>query len=319
MRRSAWILVALVSTGCVSAVAEPEGDGSSTGSSTGRPVGSTATTTTAPDVTTDALPTSTSTTGGIDPDSGSTSSGVGGSEGSNSDCNFLCEPDGGTRWLECSLWDQNCPPGEKCVPWANDGGASWNALRCVPIDPNPAGPGEPCTAEGISTSGIDNCTLGSICWRPDPKTGEGACVPHCVGTEKAPYCVDPQRSCTISGEGILTLCRDLCDPVDLDACPPSEGCYPIDGRFECQTDSSEDGGGMFENCEVLNGCNPGLLCVNPLVGGTLCDSDAGGCCLPACDLSKPICPPMTACTPWYQSGDAPPSVEHVGLCVAEAE
>ncbi len=32
-------------------------------------------------------------------------------------------------WGECSPWAQNCPPGEKCTWWANDGGNAWNATR----------------------------------------------------------------------------------------------------------------------------------------------------------------------------------------------
>ncbi|MEX1364969.1 MAG: hypothetical protein AB1Z98_17710, partial [Nannocystaceae bacterium] len=32
---------------------------------------------------------------------------------------------------QCSLFAQDCPDGEKCMPWANDGGDAWNATICV--------------------------------------------------------------------------------------------------------------------------------------------------------------------------------------------
>ena len=313
VRRTAWILLALLSTGCESAVAVPEGDGSSTG----RPAGSTGASTTAPNATSDALPSSTSTTGMGDRDSGGASSDSDPSEADGGGCPFLCDPDGGWPAYACSLWDQDCRPGEKCAPWANDGGSAWNALRCVPIDPNPAAPGEPCTAESNGVSGIDSCALRSMCWDIDEKSGEGTCVPHCVGSESAAYCADPQRYCSIGGEGVLTLCLGLCDPVASEPCPASEGCYPIDNAFICAPDISEDGGGLFEACEFTNACDAGLICANSEVGGELCDPETPGCCLPACDLNDASCPPMTACTPWYQGGDAPPGLEHIGLCVAE--
>jgi hypothetical protein len=45
---------------------------------------------------------------------------------------FIVDPDGGGPSIECDQWAQDCPPGEKCMPWANDGGSSWNATRCFP-------------------------------------------------------------------------------------------------------------------------------------------------------------------------------------------
>ena len=47
-------------------------------------------------------------------------------------------PDGGGISFECDLFEQDCPPGEKCMPWANDGGGAWNATRCSPVADNPA-------------------------------------------------------------------------------------------------------------------------------------------------------------------------------------
>ena len=47
---------------------------------------------------------------------------------------FLGFPDGGTEPTDCDIWAQNCPRGEKCMPWANDDGYGWSATRCTPID-----------------------------------------------------------------------------------------------------------------------------------------------------------------------------------------
>src|SRR5690606_7229360 len=50
---------------------------------------------------------------------------------------FLNRPDTGST-AECDVFAQDCPPGEKCTFWADDGGSSWNALKCVPVVDDPA-------------------------------------------------------------------------------------------------------------------------------------------------------------------------------------
>ena len=91
--------------------------------------------------------------------------------------------DTGEVWLDlptsCSTFAQDCPPGFKCMPWASDGGNSWNATRCVPIAPDPNAPGEPCTVEGSGVSGLDDCDGISMCWEVDPDAVEGHCVSIC--------------------------------------------------------------------------------------------------------------------------------------------
>jgi hypothetical protein len=97
--------------------------------------------------------------------------------------------------LECDIWQNNCPDGYKCMPWANDGGGSWNALKCSPIDPNPAKPGEPCTVEGNGVSGVDNCEAGAMCWNeyvPGCMT-DGCCTPWCDLTD--PSCPGATQQC----------------------------------------------------------------------------------------------------------------------------
>src|SRR5262245_13882487 len=40
---------------------------------------------------------------------------------------FIEDHDGGGHSWECSLFEQDCPIGEKCNIYANDGGNAWNA------------------------------------------------------------------------------------------------------------------------------------------------------------------------------------------------
>ena len=86
---------------------------------------------------------------------------------------------GGGGFNECDIEAQDCPEGEKCMPWANDGGDEWNGTRCSPIAKDPGPLGGPCLAEGSGTSGIDDCDLGLVCWQVDPKTNQGVCHAMC--------------------------------------------------------------------------------------------------------------------------------------------
>jgi len=65
---------------------------------------------------------------------------------------FLIPPDGGGVAVECDVWSQDCPSGEKCMPWVSDGGSSWNATRCTSLTNDPNQPGDPCTVEGNGPS-----------------------------------------------------------------------------------------------------------------------------------------------------------------------
>ena len=227
-------------------------------------------------------------------------------------CDFICESTGGADF-ECDFWAQDCPEGEKCAPWANDGGNFWNAHKCVPIDPDPDQVGEPCTVEGSGVSGIDSCEGGSMCWNVDPETNVGTCSPFCVGTINAPTCTDPQDVCIITGDAVLNLCIPTCDPVDPDACPPQQGCYPSYNAFVCAPDASGKEGQTWDACEFTNACDGGRVCVNAS-DVEFCDQGASGCCAPACDLNDPVCPDDTVCLPFYESGEAPPGYGHVGTC-----
>jgi len=226
---------------------------------------------------------------------------------------FITDPDGGPPGIECSTIEQDCPRGEKCNAWANDGGSAWLAAKCFPIAPDPDGVDEPCTVEGNGVSGIDSCDLGSICWDVDGRTLEGTCVPYCTGSSSVPVCDDPGRHCQIAARGVLALCMPTCNPLDPQTCPEGAGCYPLDDRFVCAPDASGPSGGLFEGCEFINACDPGLACINPRLS-PMCPASAGGCCLPFCDLSAPACPEGTQCLPFFEEGAVHPGNESIGVC-----
>lgn len=219
------------------------------------------------------------------------------------------------QFLGCDTWKQDCPDGQKCAIYSGDGSNTWNSTKCVPVMPGADGAGEPCTAEGNGLSGVDSCAKGHICWNVDQDTGIGTCVEQCSGSPRAPICNDPGTNCTIAADGIIALCRPGCDPLTQD-CPGGDLCLPVPmaNGFVCVLDASGDGGQIFDPCEYVNSCDPGMLCTDP-TRAVECDPMAPGCCLPFCDLSSPTCTAEGAeCVPWYEPGSAPPVLMNVGLC-----
>lgn len=233
------------------------------------------------------------------------------------DTNFVVDPDvPGTA--ECDVWAQDCPEGEKCMPWANDGGVAWNAARCAPVAATPASPGDPCTAEGGGLSGIDDCDDTSMCWNLDPETNQGTCAAFCEGSAQSYACSDPNAECTISHDGILILCLPTCDPLGQD-CPEGQACYQgVQSGFQCYPNVSGETGGYGDPCEYTNVCDEGLFC-SPAYTVPGCNSNL--CCNDFCDLDADD--PAAGCSgaadgqmciPWYEEGSAPPGQESIGYC-----
>jgi hypothetical protein len=234
---------------------------------------------------------------------------------------FIVPPDGGGPTNQCDIWAQDCPEGEKCMPWANDGGDSWNATRCSPIEDSPGQPGDTCTVEGNGVSGVDSCDLAAMCWDVDGETNMGICVGFCEGTEDAPFCSNPDEGCSITNDGVLILCLAYCDPL-LQDCAEGSACYPEENGFFCSPDASgPDLGAIGDPCEYINVCDPGGWCANaesvPGCAGAI------GCCSGYCDITDPMAsdtclPDGTECVSWYEEGTAPPGYEDVGVCVIPA-
>ena len=261
-----------------------------------------------------ALP-SESTTGVVD---GSSTSGIElvEAESSSSGLGFLPPPDVGQYVFACDIWAHDCPAGEKCMPWANDGGGSWNATRCSPIVEDPAGPGEPCLVDGNGVSGLDDCELASMCWDVDPETNEGTCVPMCTGSAQGPLCEDPDLLCVQAQGGALNLCLPQCHPVEQ-TCPEGQGCYPDHEGFRCRPDVTAGTGQLDDPCEFTNACIPGAAC---MADGphARCPDGASACCRPFCTVGElgPPCSVIEHCAPWewFVEGQAPARLEDVGYC-----
>ena len=230
---------------------------------------------------------------------------------------FVPETDGGGTSYECDPFAQDCRPGEKCTLWANDGGY-WNATKCVPVVDDPGGIDEPCHMEGSPTSGIDDCNAESMCFYVDPETLEGICTPFCQGRERDPQC-DPDRFCHLQADGALVLCLPRCNPLAQD-CGPGQSCYIITNHWGCGPDGSDGAGAFGDPCETVNGCAPGLVCLDSAAvpPGYPCEG-ALGCCTNLCDTTDPLGDQQCmaegqTCQPWYEEGNAPAGLEHLGAC-----
>jgi hypothetical protein len=209
---------------------------------------------------------------------------------------FTCQGDMSTD-IECDVFAQDCPDGQKCAAVILGGGAAWNAARCVPVSGTDE-PGDPCTIESVA-AGLDSCIKGAMCWDDDGDfDGNGTCVELCMGTPDAPLCAD-NGYCTFGGDGVLNFCLPGCDPL-LQDCNEGAACYPINDGFICAPDASGDAGKANDPCEFINVCKPGLLCAGPEFVGAGCPPGSQGCCTPFCTFPGGICPnPDQQCIQWY--------------------
>ena len=224
---------------------------------------------------------------------------------------FVPAPDfGGGTVVGCDTFLQDCPAGEKCLPWANDGGSSWNASRCSPVVPDAGAPGEPCSVDGSAVSGLDDCQRGAMCWEVNPETNEGTCVAMLVGSGGHPICANPLDVPYLSAGHALTICLPGCHPLK-DACGAAEGCYPSDNGFACMLERAPNKGLAGDRCRWPNDCHDGLTCVNNTL---VPDCTGAGCCMPYCDLEAPDCPESTTCQPWSDEPPPTPYQELVGIC-----
>lgn len=267
------------------------------GSATGAPTTMTTTSGTTADVV----------TGGVDT----------GTDGSTSGFIKPSDMPGGVK--ECNIWvPDDCPEGEKCMPWDNMNTGSWNSTKCAPVDANPGAEGDDCTAEGNGLQGVDTCGAGLLCWFLDAEN-KGKCIDMCKGSEDNGMCDDGQI-CDVSNDGVLILCLQECDPL-VQSCSDGLICFfsPFSNTFICDFDASGELGAYGDPCEYINVCDYGLFCADTsaVPPGQACEG-AAGCCTPYCDLTmENTCPGKDGgqeCVPWYNDGQAPPGQEDIGAC-----
>lgn len=306
-RVPAWalgIVIAMAAAGCLSAGStgiEGAGESASSGEEDGTH-GMSSTSQGSASGTTSTTSASTSTT---------TTEATSTSDGSTTGCSFLCNPTTGEDG-SCSLYENECPRGEKCNLFANDSGGWYNATQCFPVDPDAVPPGAPCIAEGNGISGVDNCEPGSVCFLVDYETKEGYCLGFCDGDSYNPTCAEPGTHCY--QRSIDGLCLVNCDPRE-GYCYDGV-CVPIPGDgYGCLPDQSGDAGAAGDPCEAHNECDPGHFCL-PQANLLGCESPM--CCAPVCDLSDPeACPDKHICVAWYDDPkDIPPGLGDVGVCAA---
>ncbi len=231
-------------------------------------------------------------------------------------CQFLNCDDMGTGG-ECDNFAQDCPEGQKCAAWADDSNA-WNAVKCVDVTGTDK-PGEPCTGDLRSLSGMDSCIEGAMCWDYWNDEGVGTCIAQCTGSVEAPIC--PNNSpCTIGQRGIPNLCLSVCDPL-LQNCEGAGLCIPTGDNWVCVVDAGGEQGQANDPCEFANVCDPGLVCLDPTTVGAGCDPAAGGCCTPFCAFPDGACPnPDQSCTQWFDPAMLPendPQLD-IGFCAVPA-
>ncbi|MDC0669749.1 hypothetical protein [Nannocystis radixulma] len=242
---------------------------------------STTTSTTTTSSTTELAPTSTSTT------SAPTAS-------DSSD--FVIKPDLPTPGAACDAWQDTCPEGQKCKPFADILGP-WASASCVPVADVPRPTGETCTTPEFSI--IDECERGAVCHGLG--TAEGLrCHALCTGSPTERSCADECSWCFTNGD-VAGVCLFPCDPRAHD-CPQGQSCQILAEapRFICGVGAGTSAAG--ESCAAA-ACSEGTACVDAALVPGCADAK---CCAPVCDLESPdTCAaalPGTTCAAWPVSG-----------------
>ena len=211
----------------------------------------------------------------------------------------------------CSVWSQDCPSGEKCMPYSAEGSPQWDTFGCYPIDRAPDNLGDPCTKSGRAPGTQDSCPKGAFCALVSPGADVWVCQPFCSGSPGEPGC--PEKSfCNFDDDSGYGICYDECDPL-MQNCNWMQGCMPLKFGFGCTPDTSGPSGTLGSPCEYYDDCDPGLMCVDSFY---LKGCAAPGCCSPYCSLSDEgnCIAPNSECVPWADVGWDLGEAENVGVC-----
>lgn len=253
-------------------------------------------------VTTDEAPGNPSTSSNADSSTSETDT----SDPDTSETNLSFVPVTEMGGCECDPFAQDCPEGEKCVPYASTGDA-WDANKCVAVTGDQA-TGEPCTYGGPSEA-TDDCDATGICLDRDADM-LGTCHAFCLGTADQPECPDGEL-CEIAEYGTVALCVEQCNPL-LQDCEPALACYWDVAGFHCLTAGEGPTGAP---CGYVNDCSLGNMCVDASLLPS-CDGEA--CCTSICELGpddNSCLIPGSTCVPFFEQDAAPEGFEQVGLCL----
>jgi hypothetical protein len=209
--------------------------------------------------------------------------------------------------VDCDPLAQDCPVGEKCVPYSTTG-SNWDDHKCVPVMGDQV-PGEPCSYGGVIEA-TDDCDAASFCWDVQDVDGEivGICHAFCVDES---FDCPPGSACWIGN--VVTFCEPTCDPVAQD-CGSGLGCYWVNNGFSCIFTTQDIA--LGEPCGYINDCAPGLGCLSSEVFPACAGS---ACCGAWCNLALGDAPcevmPGTVCESFFEEGQAPPGNEQIGVCI----
>ncbi|WP_434422251.1 hypothetical protein [Nannocystis pusilla] len=213
---------------------------------------------------------------------------------------------------ECDVWNDTCPRGQKCVPYAGP----MEKPGCVDVVDDPIGLNEPCDATAL----VDACEPGTLCYGFGQGGDAGRCLATCEGGPDDASCADACSNCFIHGGEDFGSCPVQCDPRAPD-CPEHLSCitFVFQPYFLCAaTSQATIPAGMA--CMNAFSCQVGTTCA-PAMFLPACDGD--NCCAPVCDLNGPdTCAdslPGAVCKPWptwYPEFDASCLPDGIGLCGA---
>jgi hypothetical protein len=234
-------------------------------------------------------------------------------DGDGDPTGFVPDPGDMETATDCDPIVQDCPEGDKCVAYSSTGTGTWDANKCVGVMGSGTS-GDECVSDGAAL-GSDNCDAQNVCWNVLDVDGVllGTCFPFCTGDINNPICDDPDQTCRVVNDGVITVCLPRCDPL-LQDCAEGLGCYwsGTSGTFQCVITSGGIPSG--EPCGFNNDCNPGNFCADAAALET-CNGSA--CCATFCDLLEEPSPCVSPleCVSFFEEGTAPPDYETLGLCI----
>ncbi len=219
--------------------------------------------------------------------------------------------------LACDVWHQDCPEGQKCIPWPLTGDDAFSEARCVPLA---AELSEfsclDAMADLAPPGAIDNCEEGALCWKLDNlNIIPNACVPQCTGSPDDPQC-PPDMSCHVRDDQ-LALCEALrCEPERNPQCLEGRVCG-FDGEGDFQCFPAHSGPNPWPAvCAGPSDCTVGALCAPAELAPADCPLPGMHCCLQVCSVMFDDCNVLEMiCVPFFPEGTAPAGHEDVGVCV----
>lgn len=203
----------------------------------------------------------------------------------------------------CNPYAPDCPEGQKCSAWSEDGGT-----RCIPLSAQTVGEDEVCWTYSVANGDyLDNCDEGLFCDSRliDPEdAGSGLCVAQCTCSPADRVCGDGAWCFGNPTYPGIALCFsvDGCNPLKAD-CDEARACYPIlrvnDYAFHCRA--------------------PGVLPPgSPCPEGVNCDENSicsNNVCRRVCDLEDPAaCEAGENCVTYVPPGEQ--ALEPFDACTA---